>query len=162
MTGRTHLLIGVASGIFGAAHAPTDNLLRAAIVGAAVFAALLPDIDHPRAIISGYAPGVGQAARLFISHRGATHTILFAALCMGLLFAVHAPVSIAAAAGAGILSHLVADMLTVQGVPLLMPLSRRAFKLLPYAILSMTSWIFESFAVAWSVVTIGFVVWGKL
>jgi inner membrane protein len=162
MTGRTHALIGLTTGIAIAAHSPTDNLLRACVIGVALFAGLLPDIDHPRAIISGYMPGVGHAARLIVSHRGATHTAIFAVVIMGLLLLVVAPPYIVAAAGAGIVSHLMADMLTPQGVPLLLPVSRRAFRLAPYSVLWASAFFLEALAMVASVAVIGLVIWGKL
>ncbi len=162
MTGRSHALLGMGAGILGAAHSPADTLLRVAIVGVAIVCALLPDVDHPRAIISGYLPGVGHAARLFVSHRGGTHTVIFAAAITALLFIVHAPSVIIFAAAAGIISHLLADMATPQGVPLLLPLSRRAFRLAPRAFLTPTAWILESFSGIASLTLILFVLWGKL
>lgn len=162
MTGRTHLLIGLSTGIAIADHAPADNLLRTGVVVVAVIAALLPDIDHPKAIISGYLPGVGHAARLAVSHRGATHTAIFAAAIMALLLLVAAPMPIVAAAGAGILSHLVADMTTPGGVPLLIPLSRRTFRVAPRSILWVSSRILEAIATTGALVVIGLVVAGKI
>lgn len=162
MTGRAHGLIGAGLGTLGAAHGPDDTLLRLAIFAVTVVTALLMDIDHPKAIISGYLPVVGHAARLLISHRGPTHTAGFVALVMGLLLIVGAPTTIIFAAGAGLLSHLVADMLTPQGVPLLMPLSRRAFMLGPRFALSMTSWALEAVATVGALGVIGLVIGGKL
>lgn len=162
MTGRTHLLIGLSTGIAIAAHAPADHLLRAGVVVVAVIAALLPDIDHPKAIVSGYLPGVGHAARLLVSHRGATHTAIFAAAIMALLLLVAAPTPIVLAAGAGIVSHLVADMLTPGGVPLFIPITRRAFMLAPRPILAVTDWILEALATVGSMVLIVLVVLEKI
>lgn len=162
MTGRTHLLIGLSTGIAIAAHAPADNLLRAGVIIVTVVASLLPDIDHPKAIVSGYLPGVGHAARLLVSHRGATHTAIFAAAIMALLLLVAAPVPIVAAAGAGIVSHLAADMLTPAGVPLLIPISRRAFRLAPHGVLWAVAFFLEALAMVGAVAVIGLVIAGRL
>lgn len=162
MTGRTHMLIGLSTGVVIAAHAPADNLLRTSVVLVAVIAALLPDIDHPKAIVSGYLPGVGHAARLIVSHRGATHTAIFAAAIMALLLLVAAPTPIVLAAGAGIVSHLAADMLTPAGVPLLMPLSRRAFRLAPYTLLWAVAFFLEALAMVGAVAVIGLVIAGRI
>lgn len=162
MTGRTHALIGLSTGVAIADHAPLDTLLRVGIVIVAIIASLLPDIDHPKAIISGYMPGAGHAVRLVVSHRGATHTAIFAVVVVSLLSLVAAPVSIMAAAGAGILSHLVADMLTPAGVPLLLPVSRRAFRLLPYSLLWASAFFLEALAMVVAVAVIGLVIVGIL
>jgi len=162
MNGHTHLMIGISAGILGAAHTPDDTLLRVAVVAVAGVMSLLPDIDHPKAIISGYTPGVGHATRLFVSHRGGTHTVLFAAAIMALMLLAGLPIPITAAAGVGIVSHLVADMLTPQGVPLLIPVSRRAFRAAPYPVLKMTAWALEPFALVGSLAVIGLTLWGKI
>lgn len=162
MTGRAHLVIAIAAGFILAAHSPNDALLRAGVIGVSALGGLLPDIDHPKSIVSGYLPGVGHLVRTAVSHRGITHSLFFAALCMALLFAVGAPMSILLAAGAGLLSHLAADMTTVQGVPLLLPLSRRAFKVAPYHVLNFTAWALESIATVGAMAVIGLVVWRKI
>lgn len=162
MTGRAHMVIGLSAGILGAAHTAADNPFRMAIVLVVVVAALLPDIDHPKAIVSGYLPCVGHAARLVVSHRGATHTLLFAAAIVALLFALNAPVPIMLGAASGILTHLIADMTTPQGVPLLMPLSRRKFRIAPYPVLNLLAWILEAIATVGALVLIGLVVSGKV
>lgn len=162
MTGRTHAILGLSVGMLAAAYTPNDPLLRAAVVAMALGASLLPDIDHPKAIISGYMPGVGHAARLIISHRGATHTGLFAAAIIALLFVVGAPVPIAIAVLGGIISHLVADMATPAGIPLFMPITRRAFRIAPRSVLWASSWILEAMATVGSLVLIVLVVLEKI
>lgn len=162
MTGRTHAAIGLAAGILVASRGPSDTLLRATVVTMAVVASLIPDIDHPKAIVSGYLPGVGHATRLFVSHRGGTHTVIFAAAIMALLTLIRAPLPLVGAAGAGLLSHLIADMTTPQGVPLLIPLSRRPFMIAPRSILWAISWVIESIALVGSIVLIFLVIGGKL
>lgn len=162
MTGRTHLLIGLSIGCVIADHAPLNPALRAGVITAAAFASLLPDIDHPKAIVSGYLPGIGHAARLVVSHRGATHTAVFAAAIVALLLVVAAPVHVIMAAGAGVVSHLVADMLTPAGVPLLMPVSRRAVRLAPYRVLWALAFFLEALAMVGAVAVIALVIVGKL
>lgn len=162
MTGRTHLLIGLSIGCVIADQAPLNLPLRAGVIAAAAIAALIPDVDHPRAIISGYLPGVGHAARLVVSHRGATHTAIFAAAIVALLLVVAAPMHIVMAAGAGVVSHLAADMLTPAGVPLLMPVSRRAFRLAPYTLLWASAFFLEALAMVGAVAVIGLVIVGMV
>jgi inner membrane protein len=90
--------------------------------------AMLPDVDHR-------LPGV--------SHRGVTHTLTFALFVGGVLggagFALGSQtplVSPLAAAGYGfavgvlaVVAHLLGDLLTPMGVPLLWPLSSRRYSL---------------------------------
>ena len=169
MNGRTHLLLGLASGFAVSATVPPtlhphDFMVKAGIILLAGSASLLPDIDHPKSIISGYLIGFGGAVRLLASHRTWTHSLIFAVLmCLAAFVgSVSLFPQVVTATALGIGSHLAADMLTPAGVPLLLPLSRRAFRLAPYPILKATSWLLESVATVGAVACIGFVVWKGL
>lgn len=162
MKGISHLMLGLAVGVAVAAIAPADTVLRAATIAAGGFGGLLPDIDHPKAMISKYAIGIGGAVRLVANHRGPTHTIIFVAALIGLLYLIGAPQWVIAAGAGAMVSHLLADMLTVAGVPLLMPITRRSFRLAPYMVLKATSWLLESVAIVGSVGLIGFILWKGL
>lgn len=169
MTGRTHLFLGLAAGFAVASTVPPsvqphEIIAKVGCVFLAVVAALLPDIDHPRSIISGYLPGIGAVVRMGASHRTWTHSVLFAAALCLVAYAGAGAVfpQPAIAVAAGVLSHLAADMLTPQGVPLLLPVSRRAFRLLPYPVLWASAFFLEALALVVSVAVIGLVLWGKL
>jgi len=68
-------------------------------------------------------------------HRGPTHWLATAAALIFILYTLASllqlPLTIPLAFGAGYLSHLLADGLTVAGVPLFGPVSRRPVHLLP-------------------------------
>lgn len=124
MNGRTHLTLGIASGLWTAysLQLPLDQAVL--ITAAAAVGALLPDIDHPNSKISRKA----RPARLlfmWFRHRGLTHSILGAGiaawLCHSLL-----PANFAQAVILAYLSHIWADMATDSGVLLFYPLSYRA------------------------------------
>jgi inner membrane protein len=174
MKGSTHLLLGIAGGVAVAATAPmslslasqqSHVVVKAALICIAALASLLPDIDHPKSILSGYAIGIGGAIRLLASHRTWTHSILFAVLIGALVWVATAheagPYPLMAYV-MGIGSHLIADMLTVAGVPLFLPLARRSFRLAPYPVLKMTSWLLEATATVGAVAVIGFILWEGL
>jgi inner membrane protein len=164
MTGRTHLLLGLACGVVIAAHAPYTAPIRAGIVALAGIASLLPDVDHPRAIISGWLPGIGHAVRMFASHRTWTHSLIFLIVLAAGAWAIGGyqyPLIVGALALA-MVSHLVADMCTPAGVPLLLPLSRRSWRIAPYPVLSATSPFLEALAMVGSVGVVGLVLLGKL
>lgn len=162
MNGRTHLVLGLAAGVAVASIAPMDLALRAMVVVAGGIGGLLPDIDHPKSIISGYLPGVGFGVRLVASHRGPTHSLFFLSTLLAVLYALHIPASISLAMVVGIISHIVADMATVAGVPVLLPLSRRSFRLAPALLLGPTQWILESVATVAAIGAIGFMIWRGL
>lgn len=85
----------------------------------ALLGSLLPDLDHPRSLISARLPLGGIVSRLS-EHRGFAHTFEGAlAICIpvGLLLAkAFADYLTIPALFVGYLSHLVADALTVTGV----------------------------------------------
>ncbi len=142
MTGRTHLLAGIAIGAtLAATQTQIGLVLAAALAGG--FGGLLPDIDHPKSIISGYTPGSGLL-RMAISHRGPTHTLLFIALIAALCLVSPLPGVISLAFVAGMSLHLLCDMATPAGVRLLWPLSRRSWRVAPYRLLWAGSWFLEA------------------
>lgn len=101
-----------------------------AVVGGAVVLALarLPDVDHRLPVVS---------------HRGVTHTLLFALAVGAVVGAAGYALGVGVGAGAettrllavfgaftgtfGIVAHLAADWLTPSGVPLLWPLTGRRY-----------------------------------
>jgi inner membrane protein len=127
MMKRSHALLGAAAGV-AVAHATGAPLLAGGIVAA--LAGLLPDVDHPHSAVGRLLPRWWH--RLTPGHRGPTHSLVW---CLALAVAVHAANGALNGAGAGpllalavlagSLSHVLADGLTVAGVPLWWPFRRR-------------------------------------
>lgn len=116
MNGITHLLVGASVGA----------IITGEPVGAAVgaIAGLLPDIDHPHSILGRRLWLISAPLNVIVGHRGALHSLI-AAIGLAALFRAILPdwwVVITAA----YVSHLLADVVTVSGVPLLWPLRWRA------------------------------------
>jgi inner membrane protein len=161
MMKRSHALLGAAAGV-AVAHASGAPLLAGGIV--AGLAGLLPDIDHPHAAVGRLLPRWWH--RLTPGHRGPTHSL---AWCLALAAAVHAANSALNGAGAGpllalavlagSLSHVLADGLTVAGVPLWWPFRRRRAVLLGALAFRTRSWA-EALVVAGVVVAVGWWVTG--
>jgi inner membrane protein len=126
MTGKTHALIGCAIGLFYMANMQADMLTTCAggLLGGVV--ALTPDIDHRNSTISHKVGLLGLPFRLF-GHRTITHTV-WIPLIMGAVLAIYPHWALIVALG-GYVSHILADMVTKRGVPLLYPLSGRSFGL---------------------------------
>jgi inner membrane protein len=127
MMKRSHAAIGAAAGV-AVAHATGDSRIAGGIV--AGLAALLPDIDHPHAAVGRLLPRWWH--RLTPGHRGPTHSLVWCAALALLAYAGHSAVLgeragplLALAVLAGSLSHVLADGLTVAGVPLWWPFRRR-------------------------------------
>jgi inner membrane protein len=124
VTGKTHLLIGLGTGLLLCHIAqPQTVTIAAAVIALAGLGSLLPDVDTPQSTINRLIPPL-MLISLFVKHRGFSHSIFIPAITIvaGVVLTI-APVELLIIAGAiGYLSHLVADAVTIQGIPLLSPL----------------------------------------
>jgi inner membrane protein len=126
----SHLLFGATAGAYAAAELGAPVVAGVA-VGA--IAGLAPDVDHPGSTLGRQLPRAYHA--LTPGHRGPTHTVEWCAL-LGWAVAQLLPYAgvdpawaavIGWATFAGACSHLVADLLTEQGIPatILLVLTRK-------------------------------------
>ncbi len=130
MMGRTHLALGAVAGVQLAAQTPGLGL---PIMAAALFGAILPDVDTPYSKLGRRLWPLSRLVLQVFGHRGGTHSAAFVLLATALMWLVSPPVALAL--GAGILTHLAADAISYghgtrftargAGVPLLWPLSDR-------------------------------------
>lgn len=79
-----------------------------------IIGSLLPDIDNPESIIGTLFKRLSEKIYEKCNHRGLTHSLLFAA-----------PLMVIPSLGIGVLSHLVLDLLTNNGVQLMYPSKNR-------------------------------------
>lgn len=100
------------------------------LIPGALAGALLPDIDHPKSMLGQWVRFISVPVSRLCGHRGFTHSLL-AILTGVFLFHTRLPAGWAVPADfyqaviVGYLSHLVADMLTTAGIPLLWPIRWR-------------------------------------
>ena len=124
--------------------------------GAVTLGALLPDIDEPNSTIGRKTIGISNAIKTLCGHRGLTHSIAFIALVslLSLLACalggdilreiplIASYVEVANLQGdnieifafglvLGCIFHLIGDMLTISGVPLLLPFSEKPYHIFP-------------------------------
>lgn len=137
MKGTTHALLGVVSlvGLQGWIPLPPDLPRLGLSLVAAGIGALLPDLDSDESLIRHQThtarsdgPLGWLVSALMPSHRGVTHSGLAALAVVGL--ALWWPRYWLVALAIGYVSHLAADMLTRQGVPVIWPFKWR-LSLLP-------------------------------
>jgi inner membrane protein len=174
MTGKSHAMIGAMSGLTAAWY--VVGLERWAVVALAAavgtVAALLPDLDGTDSTARTTvglgkeqikrewrrSKSLGLVMRWLVSipfnifakvipHRGPTHWLV-TWLGLSLLVSAVTPVPIWVAFAAGYLSHLMADALTVAGVPLLGPLTGRSVRFLPRPLAFRTGGLVESLFVS--------------
>lgn len=110
---RTHFVTGLAAG-----YLLSGSLEMSAISGVA---ALLPDIDHPGSYIGRKIPVIPTVLKWTVGHRGPFHS-LAAALVAGAIALIIGGKAIGLAVMVGYLAHLLGDLFTLSGVPLLFPL----------------------------------------
>lgn len=152
MTGKTHMILGATTAalLARATGQPESTMLLMSAVGAV--AALIPDVDMLVRKIN-----LGWVVRWLpvIGHRGITHSGL--AIVAVLVVAVLINHPLAWGSAVGYLSHLVADAMTVRGVPLLYP-HRRQYHALPKILTITTGSMFES--LIWVAALVGLIaVW---
>jgi inner membrane protein len=126
MLGRNHFSSGVVTGSLVATATHLSPGQAVAFIGAASVCALLPDFDHPDAMLPRMFAWPGRATAAIIGHlfghRTLTHSFLgMAILAGGLVFIPGLPVFLAGAILLGCLTHVAGDMLTVSGVPVWWP-----------------------------------------
>lgn len=129
MTGEGHIIFAIASAIF-AKHAELTPVIAQAdwwhLIPATLLTCLLPDIDHPKSLLGQRLKWISQPIARIFGHRGFTHSLLAVAVSLW-LFQLNLPDNgplppdILQGMTLGYLSHIVADMLTPAGVPLLWP-----------------------------------------
>ena len=108
------------------------------IIAGGYLGALLPDIDHPGSKIGKALYPIAWVVNKLFGHRGATHSLLALFLTSVLFvlpslmltgFAGFMYTQFAIGVSVGFLSHLILDMSTKSGVPLLYPFTRKSFRI---------------------------------
>ncbi|MFP5168586.1 metal-dependent hydrolase [Bacillus licheniformis] len=118
MTGKTHILGGVASCTAAAYFYGYDPVFMTA---SGVIGALIPDICHTKSKIGRRLPILSAVVSSVFGHRTFTHSLLFLLITA---FATHlyfADQSILVGLMAGMASHLLLDAGTVNGIKLFFP-----------------------------------------
>ncbi|MDR0218236.1 MAG: metal-dependent hydrolase [Enterobacteriaceae bacterium] len=133
MTAEGHLIFSVASLVLAHQLEITPEIAQGDwlhMLPGVLLASLLPDIDHPQSTLGRLFRFISIPIARLCGHRGFTHSLL--ALTAGIfLFQTEMPADwpiptdFFHAMIIGYISHLIADMLTPAGIPLLWPLKMR-------------------------------------
>lgn len=129
MTFEGHLIFALASTILSKKMALSSTIGDGDwwhIVGGGLITCLLPDIDHPKSILGQRLRWVSLPISRIFKHRKFTHSLL--AIIIGIIpltlrisQEISIPLDVAHGMIVGYCSHIIADMLTPAGVPLLWP-----------------------------------------
>lgn len=141
---KTHRIGGVCAGIIFSAITitpinPSEKIVySAAVIVGSVVGSLIPDLDHPKSVIGKRFKPISKGISKAFGHRGITHSpmalVVYSMLMLKLTKTPKEYYELLFQYGAigsavGYLSHLVLDMLTVGGIPLFYPISKKRFKL---------------------------------
>ncbi|MGE7024028.1 metal-dependent hydrolase [Solibacillus cecembensis] len=120
MLGNTHIVGGITASL-AFAQISNDNPL--VLVGAGIVGALLPDICHGGSKIGRTFPISSKIVNKLFGHRSFTHSLLFL-FCIAMLMNTFIPYK-AFTIGLllGMVSHLILDMGTRQGIKLFFPIN---------------------------------------
>ncbi len=129
MMGPSHAATGAAAWIVLGPLAGVNPGAVAATIPLAAFAALGPDIDHPKATISRILPFIGWPIQQVTTHRIEMHSLPVAAVLIGALYPVLGLAVTSAVAVGWVVGHIGADCLTDKGCALLWPLTKARFGL---------------------------------
>lgn len=120
--GRTHIAAGLCVAGYAANEVHPTIVIPA--VGIALFGSLLPDIDHGSSTLGSKVAPISW----FLSHRGITHTLLFAIVVSAAvgfylqqIYGYQRGLELGLVGFAGILSHLILDIIASRpgrGIPL--------------------------------------------
>lgn len=119
MTGKTHVLGGIAAGLAYAHFADHSPVI---MTGAAIVGALLPDICHSGSKIGRKLPVLSRIINLIFGHRTFTHSLLFLVIIAFVMNRFVQIEVVTAGLIAGMVSHYILDMATRSGIKLFFPI----------------------------------------
>lgn len=120
MTGKTHMLGGMAAGLAFASVTGAQPLL---MLGTGVVGAMLPDICHSGSMIGRKLKPLSKIINALFGHRTFTHSLLFLVIIGTLLDRWPDHAAITAGIVVGMASHLLLDMATKNGIKLFFPVN---------------------------------------
>lgn len=139
MTGKTHRIIGIAAGLtylVASAEPEYSPATLGFVVAGSYIASLIPDMDRPAADIWNTLPfgrTIGEIVDPFFKHRNISHSLLglgifgFGIYVLLGSFPDYWGIDTDIVLTASLIAmgtHLIADMFTVEGIPLLYPWHR--------------------------------------
>lgn len=122
MTGKTHIIGGIAASLAYAHFSGTDPVV---VTCAGIVGALIPDICHGGSKIGRQLPVLSKIINLIFGHRSFTHSLLFIVLIAFLMNTFLPYETVTAGLIVGMVSHYILDMGTRSGIQLFFPIDFR-------------------------------------
>lgn len=112
MKGTTHLVFGFLVSVLFIKYVGSSSPILFVIL--ALFGSLLPDIDHPKSKLGKFVKPIGWV----VEHRGFFHSLSFLFIVtLVSIYVFKQPYAIPV----GVISHLISDSFTKQGIKLFFP-----------------------------------------
>ena len=131
MTAPNHITGGFAITGVIAALLNVNILESRLLIAVVILGSLLPDIDHTKSLIGKTFYPLAKFIQRHYGHRTITHSLLalvVLTIIANLIQRTYCPdTPITLVFGVAYTSHLVLDMVTIQGIPLLYPFKRNPF-----------------------------------
>jgi inner membrane protein len=121
---KTHVLTSIAGALVISNSTHVD--FSVALAGGVILGSLLPDVDEDGSFIGRKTLGVSKIIKMIFGHRGITHS-LFAWFLFSIPYLISHN-SFLLGLSLGYLFHILGDMFSKSGVPLLYP-SKKRFKI---------------------------------
>jgi len=128
MIGKTHMTGGLVAGLIVSQQLALPLKETAIITTISIFAALIPDIDIPTSKIGHITRPLSTMINGVFGHRKLFHSFLLYGALAGLaIYSFPQYISFILAVSLGIASHIILDIFTPEGVPVLYPIVRKNF-----------------------------------
>ncbi|CAM3847301.1 metal-dependent hydrolase [Alkalicoccus chagannorensis] len=148
MTYLTHLTAGAAALTWAAeTEAASFPEVTALFAVGALAGSLAPDVDEHRSWIGRRLPVVSHMLSLVFGHRGATHSAAAVLLLWGVYMLF--PLELTAGLLFGYIVHLLCDLCSVRGIPVLLPLSKTRWKIPLYRTGGWIEWLLLAVMLGW-------------
>lgn len=126
---QTHIVGGVILGLFCSYSLDYPTASTVIYYGGIITGSLLPDIDHPKSYIGKKIRPISKSLNKLFGHRTFTHSLFTVIIFLEISRNTqYHPLSVGLTLG--IISHILLDLITPQGVALFYPLSKKRHKLI--------------------------------
>lgn len=126
---QTHIVGGVVLGVLCSYSLDYPIASTVIYYGGVIAGSLLPDIDHPKSFIGKKIRPVSKSFHKLFGHRTFTHSLFTVIIFLEIIrITQYDPLLIGLTLG--IISHILLDLLTPQGVALFYPVSKKRHKLI--------------------------------
>ena len=144
MTGKTHKVGGICTGVIASTmilntpYTIDKMILTTTMISGSILGSLMPDIDHKGSTIGSRVKLLSTFLSNVFGHRGMTHSPIVHMLITILLLTIGTSlegytkllyISFVLGLFIGGLSHLLLDSLTVSGIPLFYPFTKKKYRL---------------------------------